>query len=221
LLVIDAQSTDATVAVAQAAGATIHVRGWEGFVQARRFALAEVRTPWTFMLDADEQLDGTLRAALAAAQPSSQTAGYRMRRTTFFCGRPIHGAGWGDEAVLRLVRTERASVAGRPAAGGTAEIHERLQVEGELAALDGTLLHDSYPTLGSYWRKWHQYTTIEARGLRPSLLRLARDAVLAPVRLVWLFGVRGAWRDGWRGLIIALGSALYPAAASAKAFVRR
>jgi hypothetical protein len=209
------------VGVAEAAGATALVRAWNGFVDARRFALSQVRTPWTFMLDADEALDVSLQAALLAADPPESVAGYTVRRTTYLCGRPIVGAGWGNEALLRLVRTQRASVAAAPAAGGSAELHERLRADGEVNALRGTLLHDSYPTLASYWRKLQRYTAIEARGLRPSLLGLARAAALAPLRALWLYGLRGGWRDGWRGIVVCTGSALYPALANAKALVRR
>jgi glycosyltransferase involved in cell wall biosynthesis len=221
VLVVDAQSSDATVAVAQAAGATTLVRPWNGFVEARRFALSQVRTPWTFMLDADEVLDATLQAALLAAQPSLNLAGYTVARTTYLCGRPILGAGWGNEVLLRLVRTQQASVAGAPAAGGNAELHERLRVDGELGALRGTLLHDSYPTLASYWRKLQHYTAIEARGLRPSMLGFAVVAALVPLRALRLYALRGGWRDGWRGVVVSCGSALYPALANAKALVRR
>jgi glycosyltransferase involved in cell wall biosynthesis len=221
VLVIDAESTDATVALAQAAGATPLVRAWNGFVEARRFALTQVRTPWTFMLDADERLGAALQEALTAAQPSEAVAGYTVRRTTYLCGRPIQGAGWGNEVLLRLVRTDQTRVSGAPAAGGSAELHERLRVEGELGALNGTLLHDSYPTLASYWRKLHAYTDIEARGLPPSTLGFARAAVLVPPRAFWLYAWRGAWRDGWRGFVVSCGSALYPALATAKALVRR
>ncbi|MGH7728194.1 MAG: glycosyltransferase, partial [Vulcanimicrobiaceae bacterium] len=97
-LVVDAESTDRTVAVARAAGAEVIVRPWPGFVAARREALAFVQTPWTLMLDADERLDSALAAAILAADGAS--AGYRMRRTTFFCGRAIVGCGWGEERPL-------------------------------------------------------------------------------------------------------------------------
>jgi hypothetical protein len=89
-----------------------------------------------------------------------------------------------------------------------------------VVALEGRLLHDSYPTLASYWSKWQRYTAIEGRGLRPDALRLVRNVALTPVRLLWLYVVRGGWRDGWRGVIVSLGSSLYPAAAAAKAFLQ-
>jgi hypothetical protein len=158
--------------IARANGARVVVRPWAGFVETRRFALGCVETPWTFMLDADEALDTSLRAALGALSPGDGTDGYAVRRATFFCGRPmLHGA-WGADTPLRFFRTARASLVAEPVAGGAADLHERWTVPGATGLLDGTLLHDSYPTLAAYRAKFDRYTSLEARGLRGSPLPL-------------------------------------------------
>ena len=217
ILVLDADSVDDTQALARARGAEVIVREWAGFVESRRFALAHVRTAWTFMLDADETLDADLRRSIALAAPDPQTAGYVMRRTTFFCGRPIVGCGWGDEAPLRLFRTANARLVPRPAGGGQADVHEEWQVDGAPGRLEGTLLHDSYPTVAAYWAKFDRYTSIEAKGLEPSGLRSLLTPLIALVRLPWLFFVKRGYLDGWRGAISATGSAVYPVAVLLKA----
>ncbi len=220
LLVVDAESSDGTVALARERGAEVVVRPWEGFVSARRFALSRVATPWTFMLDADESLDAALSAALLRATPGERVDGYVVRRSTSFCGRPIAGAGWGGEELLRLFRTDRATLVARPAAGGRSDLHESWEVPGELATLEGVLFHDSYPTLASYREKYARYTSLEAQGLPSSPLALARAALEAMARAPWLFFVRGGWRDGWRGAYISLASAFYPVLARWKALFK-
>jgi len=215
--VIDAESCDATVALARARAAEVVVRRWEGFVATRRFALSLVRTPWTFMLDADEALDGELMSSLRAAAPATDVDGYRMRRATSFCGRPLRFGSWGAETPLRLFRTERAALVAEPAAGGTAQLHERWLVPGRVALLEGTLQHDSYPTLRDYRAKFARYTTIEARGVKPSVGSLLRALVLAVPRATWALVRRAGWRDGWRGAYVAVASACYPAVVAWKA----
>ena len=217
VLVVDAESSDQTPALARARGADVIVRAWQGFVEARRFAVGQVKTPWTFMLDADETLDAELRAAIAGAAPDPSTNGYVMRRTTFFCGRPIVGCGWGDEAPLRLFRTGSARLVAHPAGGGEADLHEEWQVDGAVERLDGTLLHDSYPTVSAYWAKFDRYTSLEARSLHPVGPRAVQTLLTAVVRLPWLFFVKRGYLDGWRGAIIASGSAFYPVAVLWKA----
>jgi glycosyltransferase involved in cell wall biosynthesis len=217
VLVVDAESSDGTAALARERGAEVVVRPWEGFVSARRFALGRVRTAWTFMLDADESLDGPLRDALLKAAPAERVDGYRVLRSTSFCGRPIAGAGWGCEALLRVFRTDRARLIARPASGGSSDLHEAWEVPGDVETLEGVLFHDSYPTLASYREKYARYTALEAQGLPPSRTALIRAMFAALARAPWLFFARGAWRDGWRGAFISLASAFYPAVARWKA----
>ncbi|MEO6913522.1 MAG: glycosyltransferase family 2 protein [Candidatus Baltobacteraceae bacterium] len=214
VLVLDAQSTDRTVAIARQAGAQVIVRPWSDFVEARMFALRAVQTPWALMLDADEVLDDTLRRAIARnCEPGSheplapQVEGYRLSRTTFFCGKPMRI--WRGESLLRLFRTDRARLQASPVTGSDAALHEHWIVDGPTGDLAGTLLHHSYPTLASYRAKFDRYTSIEAEHLRVSWIRVVCAAAVALARFWWLLLVRGAIWDGWRGWYVALGSAFY------------
>jgi glycosyltransferase involved in cell wall biosynthesis len=209
VLVLDAHSKDRTVEYARGAGAEVIERAWEGFTQARRFALAQVRTPWTFMIDADEALDDRLRDAILATPGDAD--GYMVRRTTHFRGKPMRM--WSNEPLLRLVRTGRARVEAQPAAGGEAQLHERLVCDGTVRELGGTLLHYSYPDAASYRMKFAQYTTLEAKGLRPSLWAAAAATLSAPLRFADNLVRRGAIADGPRGWYVAWYSAWYPAVA--------
>ncbi len=220
MLVIDAQSTDATVALARDFGADVVVRPWAGFVATRRFALAQVRTPWTFMLDADEALDAEATAALHGAAPGPETEGFTLARATYFCGRPMRGAPWGGETPLRLFRTGAARLEAHPAGGGAADIHESWSVAGERQRLAGVLHHHSYPTLAAYREKFARYTSLEAGATRGSWPRLARAAARAIARIPWLFILRGGWRDGWRGAFVVAASAFYPVCVAFKALRR-
>ena len=208
ILVLDALSTDRTVEHARSAGAQVISRAWTDFVDARIHALAAVHTPWTLMLDADEALDDRLREAIVAAP--EDVDGYVLRRTTYFCGKPVRM--WRNEPLLRLVRTDRARIVARPVAGGEAALHERLVCDGAVAELPGTLLHYSYPTYESYRTKYASYTAIEAAGMRPSLGRALVAALVAPLRCADFLLRRGAALDGPRGWYVAWWSAWYPAA---------
>lgn len=214
VLVLDGGSRDHTVQFAHGAGAQVLQREWNGYVDARRFALAQVRTPWTLMLDADEALDDVLREAIVAA-PGEGVDGYRVKRTTYFCGKPMRI--WRNEPLLRLFRTDRAQLEARPAAGGGADLHERWVTDGRVDDLAGTLLHYSYPDVTSYRVKYARYTSAEAEGLRAAPLRLIAASVKAVVQLPWLLFVKGAALDGWRGWYVAFFSAIYPAVVALKA----
>jgi glycosyltransferase involved in cell wall biosynthesis len=200
MLVLDAVSADNTVAYARAAGARVIERPWTNFVEARRFGLGQITTPWTLMLDADEELDDRLREAIVAA--SGDADGYIVRRTTYFHGKPMRM--WSGEPLLRLVRTSAARIE-------NVALHERLACDGQTRELSGELLHYSYPDARSYREKFARYTAIEALAKQPNVLSMAGDVALVLPRFANGMLRRGALRDGPRGWYVAWYSALYPA----------
>lgn len=216
MLVIDHESQDETGAIARANGATVIERRFDGFVNARRFALTQVQTPWTLMIDADEVLDEYLRGAIA--QASDGYDGYEVSRTTFYCGRALRM--WRDEPLLRVFKTDRVRLEAAPAAGGEAQLHERWVCEGPTSLLAGSLLHYSYPTHAAYRAKFKSYTGIEAAGIRGSHAAWFAQAVLAPLRFLWYAFGRGAVLDGAAGIRVAWWSAWYPAAVQLRALRR-
>jgi glycosyltransferase involved in cell wall biosynthesis len=213
VLVIDHRSSDETGSIARARGAQVIERDFDGFVNARCFALSQVQTPWTLMIDADEALDAQLRDAVTAAIDDAD--GYLLCRTTFYNGRPMRL--WSGEQLLRLFKTGKAQLVASPAAGGSAQLHERWQCSGVVRPLAGTLLHYSYPTRQSYREKFETYTQLEASGLSASRAARIRELLRTPLRFLWYALVRGGALDGADGLRVAWWSAYYPAAVRAKA----
>jgi len=128
---------------------------------------------------------------------------------------------WRGERILRLVRTERARVEARPAAGGDALVHERLTCDGPTGTLAGTLLHYSYETAGEYREKFARYTDIEARGFAPGGLALLGACLMVLPQFVNNVVRRGALLDGPRGWFVAWYSAMYPAVVAWKALTLR
>ena len=209
VFVLDAESTDATQDVARACGARVEVRPWTGYVDARRYALGRVTTPYAFMLDADELLSDELAVALTG--DLSPADGYRVRRVTMLEGRAVRAAGWSAERLMRCFRVNRARIVA-DSVGGGADLHERWIVDGTVGDLPGMIVHDSYPTVDSYLERFARYTRIEAAALRGSPFACAAAFGTLPLRFGWLWLRYGAWRDGWRGLFVAWYSALYPLA---------
>jgi glycosyltransferase involved in cell wall biosynthesis len=213
VFVLDACSRDHTVQFARGAGAEVVQREWTDFVEARRFALSCVRTPWVLMIDADEALDDVLREAILGC--SGEVDGYVIRRSTYFCGRPMRL--WRNEPLLRLFRAGRATLEANPAAGGSAAVHERWTLEGRLGNLAGTLLHFSYPDYASYRVKYDWYTSTEAQGVPRSFLRFGRAWLVGGLRFWWLLFGKGSLLDGPRGIYVGYKSAMYPAVVAWKA----
>jgi glycosyltransferase involved in cell wall biosynthesis len=217
VLLLDAGSRDHTLQFARGAGADVIQREWTDFVDARRFALSKVTTPWALMIDADEALDDVLCGAIE--QAGEEADAYRLSRTTYFSGKPMRV--WRNEPLIRLFRTDRAKLVASPAGGGSAQLHERWECDGRVGDLAGTLLHYSYPDPAAYRAKYARYTSIEASASRGSLVTLAAAVLRGVAAFCWLLVARGCLLDGWRGAYVAFFSAMYPAVVAWKALVQQ
>lgn len=79
IVVADTGSTDATPEVARRYGARVISIPWEqDYARARNLALAEVRSDWVLMLDADEQLDPGAARVLPRLMEKKDIAGYQI-----------------------------------------------------------------------------------------------------------------------------------------------
>lgn len=199
LIVVDSGSTDGTEAVCREFSSQVYRREFDTFDRQKNFGLGLATGRWILSLDADEVVSPPLREELLAtlARDGDGHDGFVLRRENYLCGRPILHA-WGRDALVRLVRRGRGQFHGT--------VHEKLEVDGPVAALTQPLLHFNSDSLQEYIAKNQAYIALEAgrrhqRGERFSILR----ALLSPLR-VFLFRylrLRG-FRDGTMGLILCV-----------------
>jgi len=207
IVVVDSHSSDATVALAEAAGARVLQRRFEGFRSQKAFCVEQATHDWVLCLDADERVSPALRAAIEAAREGGFAGyhGYRFARLSEYFGRFLrHGNAYPDR-VLRLF--DRRHGGWR----GTREIHEAASVDGAVGTLHGDLIHHPYRSLQQQLAKTERYARMMAehdysRGKRATLAKL----VLAPAWRFWRgLLLRGGFRDGWHGLVYAYVRANY------------
>lgn len=199
IVVVDSSSTDRTGEIARQFGAAFEFNAWPGHVAQKNVALRRCRQPWTLSLDADEALSPeliqSLRQLFATGEPKAD--GYWANRRTFYLGRWIWHA-WYPEWRLRLARRDKAEWRGL-------DPHDRLEVSGATARLDGDLLHYPFRDLQD-----HLHSTIKhARTMAESYAREGRrfhwqHLLFSPwVAFVKRLVIKHGWRDGWRGWLIA------------------
>ncbi len=201
LVVIDHQSSDATAGLARERGAEVKVvDDWPGFGPQKNRALDCARGDWVLSIDADERVDSKLAAEIQRAMASDTgCVAYEIPRLTSFCGQWIRHAGWTPDRVLRLFRRGHARFSDD-------SVHERVVTigNGRVGRLKEPLLHHSYPTPESYWRKLQQYSHAWALqqhrlGRRASIGRAAASGVVAFVRS---YVLRLGFLDGAMGFVV-------------------
>ncbi|MGH8061657.1 MAG: glycosyltransferase family 2 protein [Pseudoxanthomonas sp.] len=206
-IVVDSGSSDATRAIAEAAGARVVVRAFDGYRSQKDHAVGLATHDWVLCLDADERVDVRLRKSILHARDGgfSSASGYRFARLSDYFGRFLrHGNAYPDR-VLRLFDRRRGGWRGKR------EIHEAASVDGRVATLDGDLIHYPYRSLEQQLAKTQGYARMMAehefaRGKRGSLLKM----VLSPAWRFWRgYVFRLGFLDGWRGLVYAYVRANY------------
>jgi glycosyltransferase involved in cell wall biosynthesis len=216
VVVIDGGSGDATVQLAQDAGATVLENEWRGYSEQKNWALDQVagQADWILFLDADEYLTDVGRAAIRAAVSSDAADGYYLGRRYFFLGRRLDHAYWYPDYQLRLFRAGRGRFESRL-------VHEHLVVDGRVAESDIDLMHENLKGISDYVGKLNRYADLEAReiiapsqdgkrgslrGSWPERRRALKVAWLklpgrAAIRFCWLYFVKRGFLDGRAGLM--------------------
>ena len=195
VLVADAGSVDATVAMARAAGAMVLERTGPTIAAQRNAAIAVARHPWIFALDADERVTPELVAELATVLDAPAHAAYRVRRRNFYLGVEQTRGGWARDWVVRLFNRDRRYVERR--------VHEGLEPVADTGALTNTLVHHPYRSLGHHIDKLQRYAEWGAADLWDRGKRATwTDLSLRPVgRFLKAYLMAGGVLDGRRGMV--------------------
>ncbi|MBW8824043.1 MAG: glycosyltransferase family 2 protein [Xanthomonadales bacterium] len=194
VIVMDSQSDDDTVAVAEQAGARAVQQAWLGFAAQKNAVVALARTPWVLLLDSDEWLAegaaGTIRDAFADGHVEQADA-WNLLRRTHYLGTALDHGGWGKEKVARLFRNDLRY---RPAS-----VHEALDLTGKrVATLDARIEHDTARNDEEYATKLQRYAALWAQQRHAQGRRAG--AIDAPLHAAayWLknYVLRGGFLDG-------------------------
>jgi glycosyltransferase involved in cell wall biosynthesis len=208
LLIVDDDSTDRTVEIAQRYGARVIAHRSEGnFDRQRNIGIGAATADWVLQMDADEVIPPPLRQAIeralsGASDGAEAPVAYRIRRSNYFLGRRMRFGGWSTEGV-KLFRREKARYIGR-------SVHETLQVDGPIGSLTADMEHYPFISLEQVIERTNRYTTVEARILAEEQPRLPRRTIAyqllwRPVKIFWKSYVkRAGWRDGMHGLVFGL-----------------
>src|SRR5262245_58580416 len=197
IIVVDAGSTDPTVAICRAFGAKVSVMDWAGYGPQKNRALALATGTWVLAIDADERVTPELAASIRTAidEANSPINGWLIRFGAAWCGIPVRFGDWGSKRHLRLFRRGRARFSDDL-------IHERVVCEPPYGTLDGWIIHDTVASAQESRTKSLRYAKISARrihrenrgGLGPAFAHSAWTFIRGFVlKLGFLDGVVG-WK---------------------------
>lgn len=168
IVVVDSQSTDGTVDVANATGATVlqfHYQG--GWPKKRQWALDNhpFRNEWILLLDADEILLEPVKAEIEEAVMHREFDGFWLRFQLHFLGRQLRHGGF-DLWKLFLFRRGKGHYERRLENQNDSmsdiEVHEHVVVDGKVGRLRHPVRHENWNSLYRYIEKHNEYSQWEA-----------------------------------------------------------
>jgi len=202
VIVLDSGSTDGTADLARAEGAIVAGTDWPGYGPQNNRGIDLATGDWFFSLDADERISPELAAEIREAIASERVNGYRVPRSSMYCGRFIGYGGWRPDYTWRLARRGKARFTDH-------FLHAHLQVDGATGTLRHSIIHYSFRNMESVLEKLNRYSSASARdmtdaGRTGSLGRAIGHGLWAFIRTYFL---RLGFLDGRWGFMLAVSNA--------------
>jgi glycosyltransferase involved in cell wall biosynthesis len=203
IIVVDSQSTDQTLQIAQQFRARIATPpDWPGFGPQKNRALTMATKEWVLSLDADERITLELLEEIKGVLANPQADCYAIPRRCFFFGRMINHSGWNPDYVNRLFRRGSARFSDDM-------IHEKLLFHDKVIKLSSNMLHHSFLDFSQVLQKVDRYSSDSARQAflnqkNSSVYKALGHGLWAFIR-TYLFKL--GFLDGPHGLALAISNA--------------
>jgi glycosyltransferase involved in cell wall biosynthesis len=205
MIVVDAGSTDATVAIARRYGARVETRAWDGYSAQKNYAASIASNDWILSIDADERVPADLAAEIRALLDAGPArGGYRIPRVTWYLGRWIRGTDWYPDYQLRLYDRRAGEWNGRP-------VHESVALQETPGQLRHDLQHYAYRSLSDHLATIDRYTTLSAEQWQKEGRRVSAAALLLHPAAAFLrnYLLRRGFTQGTPGLIVSALNSYY------------
>ena len=226
VVIVDSGSTDRTFEIADEFGREVVQFKWNGkFPKKRNWVLRNYKfqTPWAMFLDADERITPEFCEELEQVLPTTKCNAFICFYDNWFMDRMLrHGDIMRKTAILRLGTGEYEKIDEHGWSSLDMEIHEHLQVEGEIGVIKARLEHHDKRSLESYYKKHEEYANWEAnryKALKGNFSKLTkRQRTKYSLITKWWFGfayfcvcyfLKGGILDGKPGYVFARGKWKY------------
>jgi glycosyltransferase involved in cell wall biosynthesis len=196
--VVDAKTDDGSETAVRDFTDHIAVRPYENAADQRNWALPQIGTEWTLVLDADEWVSESLAAEIQRiVQTEGGPDGYEIKRRSYFFGKSIRYCGWQRDYNLRLFRTTKGRYLKQ-------RVHSHVVVEGPVTTIEAPMYHDTYRDFEEYFATMQRFTSWGAadayeKGKRARL----SDLTLRPlIKFLKMYVLRRGFLDGYPGAVL-------------------
>lgn len=233
IIVVDGQSSDDTVKIAKSLKArVISTTNKPNFHINKQMAMDAAQGHLVLQLDADEVVDDQLAKFISKIHtkymtkysvkgqkrlnlPSDALAAWYLNRKNWFLGRFMQKGGQYPDPVIRLYVNGYARLPQK-------DVHEQMNVEGQVGTAEGHLMHYANPSFADYLRKFNTYTSFKASQLKSEGVKI--NLYNSLLYFIWkpkltflsLYLRHKGFMDGAAGFVFALMSGLHHSVAYLK-----
>lgn len=224
IAVIDSSSTDRTCEIASEFGAEVINFVWDGKFPKKRNWYLRNHTPstkWILFLDADEYLTEDFKNEVRKAIQKDDKVGYWLSYTVYFLGKQLKGGyPLRKLALFQVAAGEYERVEEDQWSELDMEVHEHPVLCGETGVIRTKIDHKDFRGISHFVLKHSEYAAWEAaRYLKSAVDHKAsarwtwrqhlkysfmQSALFCPAFFIGSYFLYGGFRDGARGLIIAI-----------------
>ena len=197
IILVDSHSTDQTKKISEKFKARYLLAEEKSFAALRNQALAQVKTPWLFYLDADERPTPELIEEIALNLDQEDLAAMSIDRENICYGFPLKNGGWNQDRVTRVFQKKFFT-------GWQGDIHESPIYKGKIIVLKKKLRHLTHRSTRDNLLKSADWTIKEARLFQNQNLppvtgkTILRKPLMEFYRRYWQ---KKGYRDGVPGFI--------------------
>lgn len=199
VIVVDDESSDATVQIAQKTGVKVlsHSKKNE-FGGQRNWAMEQAKNDWILFVDADEDVSENLKSGIENLKLQPEVVAYSIPRRDFF---------WDTELKYGETKTARTRGIIRlvKKGGGVwiGAVHERYVSSGKVGKLDGYLNHHSHDSVSSFIQDINTYSTIRAAELASQGIDASPfGLIFIPFgKFIYTYFILGGFLDGPAGFV--------------------
>lgn len=200
VVVVDSFSSDDTLKIAQALGATTYKHPFSGYVAQKNKAITLAANDYVLCLDADEALSEELVYSIEKIKTDMHFAAYSLSRCAYYRGKFIKHGTWYPERKIRLFDKRLLKWTGD-------YIHEQVMAKSGMAVypLAGDILHYICDSKEKHAERSNNFSSIAAlamfkKGRKASFFKM----LASPVAFFFMdYIFRRGFLNGWRGWAIA------------------
>lgn len=200
VLVLDNVSSDNTKAASKDFGAKVFTVAGNNLGKLKNYLIRQATKDWILLLDSDEVVSPELNAEIKKLlkKKTHYFKAYRIPYQNYVFGRPVYYGGERYDKV-RLFLKDAARVQNY-------HLHEDVILKEKPGRLLGKIYHSSYRNPWQLFKKFTAYASISSKikQSQNEKLTFKKLFVYGPHMFWARFVKEQGWRDGWRGLVLAI-----------------